>query len=147
MELFRSFAHHYQLTHHLHVIPAGIYASQIWATPYLQRGQRMSNHCEHQRLHGACQVADLGTHHLAYRRQCQQHPRELRSMKFTFRHWSALPRKEKKNYVGRGNSPYINLGKGDTLAQKSRESPPPLFLLELLTFRIPFIKYQYLGLT
>eukprot|EP00983_Pelagomonas_calceolata_P074831 1152719-Pelagomonas_calceolata.AAC.1 len=27
--------------------------------------------------------------------------------------------------VGRGNSPYINLGKGDTLAQKSRESPPP----------------------
>eukprot|EP00983_Pelagomonas_calceolata_P061174 1146715-Pelagomonas_calceolata.AAC.1 len=33
--------------------------------------------------------------------------------------------KEKKNYVGRGNSPYINQGKGDTLAQKSRESPPP----------------------
>eukprot|EP00983_Pelagomonas_calceolata_P011856 380684-Pelagomonas_calceolata.AAC.1 len=33
--------------------------------------------------------------------------------------------KEKKNYVGRGNSPYINQKKGDTLAQKSRESPPP----------------------
>eukprot|EP00983_Pelagomonas_calceolata_P107985 1159404-Pelagomonas_calceolata.AAC.12 len=26
---------------------------------------------------------------------------------------------------GRGKSPYINKGKGDTLAQKSRESPPP----------------------
>eukprot|EP00983_Pelagomonas_calceolata_P061557 1146873-Pelagomonas_calceolata.AAC.1 len=33
-------------------------------------------------------------------------------------------RKEKKNYVGRGNSPYINQGKGDTLAQKSLEPPP-----------------------
>eukprot|EP00983_Pelagomonas_calceolata_P074153 1152439-Pelagomonas_calceolata.AAC.4 len=31
----------------------------------------------------------------------------------------------KKNYVGRENSPYINSGKGDTLAPKSRESPPP----------------------
>eukprot|EP00983_Pelagomonas_calceolata_P010676 345612-Pelagomonas_calceolata.AAC.1 len=34
-------------------------------------------------------------------------------------------KKGKKNYVGRGNSPYINQGKRDTLAQKSRESPPP----------------------
>eukprot|EP00983_Pelagomonas_calceolata_P047040 1140438-Pelagomonas_calceolata.AAC.2 len=34
-------------------------------------------------------------------------------------------RKEKKNYVGRQNFPYINLGKGDTLTLKSRESPPP----------------------
>eukprot|EP00983_Pelagomonas_calceolata_P006434 211595-Pelagomonas_calceolata.AAC.1 len=31
---------------------------------------------------------------------------------------------KEKNYVGRGNSPYINLGKGGTLAQKSRESLP-----------------------
>eukprot|EP00983_Pelagomonas_calceolata_P006297 208488-Pelagomonas_calceolata.AAC.2 len=31
----------------------------------------------------------------------------------------------KENYVGRGNSPYINQGKGDTLARKSGESPPP----------------------
>eukprot|EP00983_Pelagomonas_calceolata_P046297 1140095-Pelagomonas_calceolata.AAC.4 len=31
----------------------------------------------------------------------------------------------KEIYVGRGNSPYINQGKGDTLAQKSRESPSP----------------------
>eukprot|EP00983_Pelagomonas_calceolata_P132321 1161858-Pelagomonas_calceolata.AAC.5 len=37
----------------------------------------------------------------------------------------ATGRKEKKSYVGRGNSPYINSGKGDTLAQKSRESPRP----------------------
>eukprot|EP00983_Pelagomonas_calceolata_P058348 1145447-Pelagomonas_calceolata.AAC.7 len=34
-------------------------------------------------------------------------------------------RKEKKNYVGRGNSPYINEGKGDTLSQKIHETPPP----------------------
>eukprot|EP00983_Pelagomonas_calceolata_P013155 420290-Pelagomonas_calceolata.AAC.2 len=33
--------------------------------------------------------------------------------------------KEKKYYVGRGGSPYINQGKGNALAQKSRESPPP----------------------
>eukprot|EP00983_Pelagomonas_calceolata_P132157 1161840-Pelagomonas_calceolata.AAC.20 len=32
---------------------------------------------------------------------------------------------EENNGVGRGASLYINLGKGDTLAQKSRESPPP----------------------
>eukprot|EP00983_Pelagomonas_calceolata_P009416 304901-Pelagomonas_calceolata.AAC.1 len=36
---------------------------------------------------------------------------------------------KKKNYVGRGDSPCINEGKGDTLsmalAQKSCESPPP----------------------
>eukprot|EP00983_Pelagomonas_calceolata_P050168 1141837-Pelagomonas_calceolata.AAC.1 len=37
----------------------------------------------------------------------------------------SLPQNEKQNYVGRGNSPYINKGKGDTLAQKSLESPPP----------------------
>eukprot|EP00983_Pelagomonas_calceolata_P008116 263541-Pelagomonas_calceolata.AAC.3 len=30
-----------------------------------------------------------------------------------------------KNYIGRGNSPYMNEGKGHTLAQKSCESPPP----------------------
>eukprot|EP00983_Pelagomonas_calceolata_P040982 1137844-Pelagomonas_calceolata.AAC.1 len=36
-----------------------------------------------------------------------------------------MKEKEKKNNVGRGNSPYINEGKGDTLAQKSRGSPPP----------------------
>eukprot|EP00983_Pelagomonas_calceolata_P016642 524733-Pelagomonas_calceolata.AAC.1 len=34
-------------------------------------------------------------------------------------------KKEKKTYVGRGNSPYINLKKGDALAQKSLESPSP----------------------
>eukprot|EP00983_Pelagomonas_calceolata_P010489 340054-Pelagomonas_calceolata.AAC.1 len=34
-------------------------------------------------------------------------------------------RKEKKNYVGRENSRYINQGKGDTLTPQSRESPPP----------------------
>eukprot|EP00983_Pelagomonas_calceolata_P011725 377843-Pelagomonas_calceolata.AAC.1 len=33
--------------------------------------------------------------------------------------------KETKNYIGRGSSPYINSGKGDALAQKSCESPPP----------------------
>eukprot|EP00983_Pelagomonas_calceolata_P056054 1144425-Pelagomonas_calceolata.AAC.1 len=37
----------------------------------------------------------------------------------------AEKKKKKKNYADRGNSPYINQGKGDTLAQKSRESPPP----------------------
>eukprot|EP00983_Pelagomonas_calceolata_P060263 1146296-Pelagomonas_calceolata.AAC.1 len=36
-----------------------------------------------------------------------------------------LQKKKKRNYVARGNSPYINSGKGDTLAQKSREPPPP----------------------
>eukprot|EP00983_Pelagomonas_calceolata_P038534 1136819-Pelagomonas_calceolata.AAC.3 len=33
--------------------------------------------------------------------------------------------KEKKKYIGRRVSPYISSGKGDTLAQKSRESPSP----------------------
>eukprot|EP00983_Pelagomonas_calceolata_P124957 1161164-Pelagomonas_calceolata.AAC.4 len=28
-------------------------------------------------------------------------------------------------YVCRGNFPYVNQGKGDTLAQKSHEPPPP----------------------
>eukprot|EP00983_Pelagomonas_calceolata_P121411 1160798-Pelagomonas_calceolata.AAC.7 len=32
---------------------------------------------------------------------------------------------EQKVDLGRGNSPYINQGKGDTLAQKSHEPPPP----------------------
>eukprot|EP00983_Pelagomonas_calceolata_P036922 1134947-Pelagomonas_calceolata.AAC.1 len=36
-----------------------------------------------------------------------------------------LGSERKKNYVGRGNSPYTNKGKGDTLAQRSRESSPP----------------------
>eukprot|EP00983_Pelagomonas_calceolata_P081261 1155503-Pelagomonas_calceolata.AAC.2 len=36
-------------------------------------------------------------------------------------------KEKKKNYAGRGNSPYINQGQKDTLAQqKSRESPPPV---------------------
>eukprot|EP00983_Pelagomonas_calceolata_P057320 1145025-Pelagomonas_calceolata.AAC.1 len=35
-------------------------------------------------------------------------------------------RKKKTNYKDRENSPY-NLGKGETLAQKSGESPPPRF--------------------
>eukprot|EP00983_Pelagomonas_calceolata_P067674 1149563-Pelagomonas_calceolata.AAC.4 len=41
--------------------------------------------------------------------------------------FSSLGRQEqkRKNYAGRGNSTYINLGKGDTLAQKSCESPSP----------------------
>eukprot|EP00983_Pelagomonas_calceolata_P015809 501139-Pelagomonas_calceolata.AAC.8 len=34
------------------------------------------------------------------------------------------PRKKKKNYVSRGNSPYINQGKGDALAQKSLDPAP-----------------------
>eukprot|EP00983_Pelagomonas_calceolata_P058869 1145668-Pelagomonas_calceolata.AAC.2 len=33
--------------------------------------------------------------------------------------------KEKKNHAGKGNSPYINYGKGFMLARKSREPPPP----------------------
>eukprot|EP00983_Pelagomonas_calceolata_P067773 1149616-Pelagomonas_calceolata.AAC.2 len=46
--------------------------------------------------------------------------------------------KEKKNYVGRGNSPYIKSGKGDTLAQKSRESPPrPGLVTDLCVFAQP----------
>eukprot|EP00983_Pelagomonas_calceolata_P053207 1143202-Pelagomonas_calceolata.AAC.13 len=36
-----------------------------------------------------------------------------------------MKRKQKKNYIGRESSPYINLGKGDTLAQTSRDPPPP----------------------
>eukprot|EP00983_Pelagomonas_calceolata_P034339 1075720-Pelagomonas_calceolata.AAC.1 len=36
---------------------------------------------------------------------------------------AASRKKRKENYVGRGNSLYINLGKGDAL-EKSRESPP-----------------------
>eukprot|EP00983_Pelagomonas_calceolata_P080139 1155016-Pelagomonas_calceolata.AAC.3 len=35
-----------------------------------------------------------------------------------------LESKEKGNLVGRGNPSYINGGKGDTLAQESREPPP-----------------------
>eukprot|EP00983_Pelagomonas_calceolata_P053444 1143294-Pelagomonas_calceolata.AAC.1 len=35
-----------------------------------------------------------------------------------------LPSWQKQNYAGTGNFPYINKGKGDTLAQKSRASPP-----------------------
>eukprot|EP00983_Pelagomonas_calceolata_P119024 1160563-Pelagomonas_calceolata.AAC.1 len=40
---------------------------------------------------------------------------------------SLRKRKEKlrTTLVGSGNSPDINKGKGDTLARKSRESPPP----------------------
>eukprot|EP00983_Pelagomonas_calceolata_P115615 1160218-Pelagomonas_calceolata.AAC.9 len=32
-------------------------------------------------------------------------------------------KKEKDNYVGKGGSPYVSQGKGDTLAQKSWEPP------------------------
>eukprot|EP00983_Pelagomonas_calceolata_P017698 556432-Pelagomonas_calceolata.AAC.2 len=39
-------------------------------------------------------------------------------------HRTRKKRKKKKNYKGGGNPLYINSGKGDTLAQKSRESPP-----------------------
>eukprot|EP00983_Pelagomonas_calceolata_P099048 1158418-Pelagomonas_calceolata.AAC.7 len=39
-------------------------------------------------------------------------------------------KKEKKNYVDRGNSPYINKGIADTLGQKRLESPPPQFWLK-----------------
>eukprot|EP00983_Pelagomonas_calceolata_P051060 1142243-Pelagomonas_calceolata.AAC.4 len=28
-----------------YAIPAGMYASQIWATPYLRQGKEMDNHC------------------------------------------------------------------------------------------------------
>eukprot|EP00983_Pelagomonas_calceolata_P043685 1138996-Pelagomonas_calceolata.AAC.2 len=35
------------------------------------------------------------------------------------------PKKERETYVDRGNSPYITKGKGNTLAQKSHEPPPP----------------------
>eukprot|EP00983_Pelagomonas_calceolata_P042040 1138316-Pelagomonas_calceolata.AAC.1 len=35
------------------------------------------------------------------------------------------PLKEKEDFGGRGNSPNINSEKGDTLAQKGRDSPPP----------------------
>eukprot|EP00983_Pelagomonas_calceolata_P090620 1157443-Pelagomonas_calceolata.AAC.7 len=37
----------------------------------------------------------------------------------------ARRKREKKSYVGRGNVPYNNQGKGDTLDQKSHKSPPP----------------------
>eukprot|EP00983_Pelagomonas_calceolata_P060572 1146442-Pelagomonas_calceolata.AAC.1 len=54
--ILRTFAHQHQITHHLHaylwlfktyhtsdVIPAGMHASQIWATAYLQQGTEMDN--------------------------------------------------------------------------------------------------------
>eukprot|EP00967_Tisochrysis_lutea_P103427 scaffold156144_cov17-Tisochrysis_lutea.AAC.2 len=41
--------------------------------------------------------------------------------------------KKTENNVSRGNSPYVNEGKGGTLAQKSHESPPPqLHILPLI---------------
>eukprot|EP00983_Pelagomonas_calceolata_P041874 1138243-Pelagomonas_calceolata.AAC.1 len=52
MAHMHTFAHQYQITHRLHaylrllktyVIPADRYASQIWATPYLQQGIEMDN--------------------------------------------------------------------------------------------------------
>eukprot|EP00983_Pelagomonas_calceolata_P004595 149500-Pelagomonas_calceolata.AAC.1 len=36
-----------------------------------------------------------------------------------------LVKKDKNNHLGGGSTPYINQGKGDTLAQKSHESSPP----------------------
>eukprot|EP00983_Pelagomonas_calceolata_P042813 1138663-Pelagomonas_calceolata.AAC.1 len=50
MARIRTFAHRHQLAHCLHtylwlcktcVIPAGMYASKIWATPYLQQGHEV----------------------------------------------------------------------------------------------------------
>eukprot|EP00983_Pelagomonas_calceolata_P109410 1159554-Pelagomonas_calceolata.AAC.9 len=47
-----AFAHQHQIAHRLHtylrlfktyVIPAGIYASQVWVTPYLQQGHEMDD--------------------------------------------------------------------------------------------------------
>eukprot|EP00983_Pelagomonas_calceolata_P022333 703060-Pelagomonas_calceolata.AAC.1 len=35
----------------------------------------------------------------------------------------AKEKKKRKSYVGRENSPYINLGKGDTLAQRAVRLP------------------------
>eukprot|EP00983_Pelagomonas_calceolata_P033195 1039490-Pelagomonas_calceolata.AAC.1 len=50
-------------------------------------------------------------------------------------------RKEKENYVlrlvGRGNSPCINQGEGDTLAQKTRESPPPRSCKKMILMHSP----------
>eukprot|EP00983_Pelagomonas_calceolata_P005115 166212-Pelagomonas_calceolata.AAC.1 len=52
MARVRTFAHQHQITHRLyayswlfktHVIPAGMYASQIWATAYPQQGTEMDN--------------------------------------------------------------------------------------------------------
>eukprot|EP00983_Pelagomonas_calceolata_P037328 1136288-Pelagomonas_calceolata.AAC.3 len=37
-------------------------------------------------------------------------------------HWE---KKRKEKLCMQINSPYINQGKGDTLAEKSRDSPPP----------------------
>eukprot|EP00983_Pelagomonas_calceolata_P085380 1156540-Pelagomonas_calceolata.AAC.2 len=51
-----------------------------------------------------------------WRRACKNTNQPLRGSKGI---------KKKKNYVGREKSPYINEVKGDTLAQSSRESPPP----------------------
>eukprot|EP00983_Pelagomonas_calceolata_P131809 1161812-Pelagomonas_calceolata.AAC.2 len=41
--------------------------------------------------------------------------------------WQCEKEKKRKmlNYIGRGSSPYINKGKGDTLAQNGREPSPP----------------------
>ena len=52
MARIRSFAHNHQIHNRLHayiwlfktyVVPAGMYASQLWATPYLQQGTEMQN--------------------------------------------------------------------------------------------------------
>eukprot|EP00983_Pelagomonas_calceolata_P048103 1140919-Pelagomonas_calceolata.AAC.2 len=49
----------------------------------------------------------------------------MTSKSLHMRQTGLYPLKEKENYVGRGNPPYRVSWKGDTLAQKSRESHPP----------------------
>eukprot|EP00983_Pelagomonas_calceolata_P086293 1156727-Pelagomonas_calceolata.AAC.4 len=57
---------------------------------------------------------------------CKEHEQESCNLSSILFNVGGTFHKEerKKNYVGVGNSPYINQGEGDTLAQKSRESPP-----------------------
>eukprot|EP00983_Pelagomonas_calceolata_P049035 1141316-Pelagomonas_calceolata.AAC.1 len=47
---------------------------------------------------------------------------QLHELSIQNHHIQGKKTKQKKNYVGRGNSPNIDQGKGDVLAQKSRNS-------------------------
>eukprot|EP00983_Pelagomonas_calceolata_P075085 1152837-Pelagomonas_calceolata.AAC.1 len=48
MACIRTFAHQHQLAHrpHVHVIPSGMFVSQIWATSHLRQGREMDNYIQ-----------------------------------------------------------------------------------------------------
>eukprot|EP00983_Pelagomonas_calceolata_P013758 441042-Pelagomonas_calceolata.AAC.1 len=52
-------------------------------------------------------------------------PPTSRRLNLWFKPIKALKKEKKKKCAGRGNPPYINEGKEDTLAEKSLESPRP----------------------